>query len=278
MHREALERHVTITASNGLRITNFREIVNWRDLLWHLSKKEIAVRYKQSLLGLAWAVLQPLVMMIIFTAIFSYVARIQTEAIPYPVFSIVGLLIWLLFTRILTAVSDVLINNSHLITKIYFPRLLLPLSTVTAAMVDFLVSVPLLCLLLILFEIQLGWTICLTPLFLLLAVLIALGMGLCLSAINVHYRDVKHTVPFMVQIWMFCTPVAYPLTVIPEKWKLVYSLNPMVGVTEGFRWSVLGSGEIYFPAILISVTFASVIFILGLLCFETAERSFADII
>jgi lipopolysaccharide transport system permease protein len=241
--------------------------------------RDVRVKYKQTLLGMAWAVIQPIVTMLVFTFLFDRVAKLPTEGVPYPVFSFTALLPWGLFAVALNQGSRSLVAHNSMVTKIYFPRLILPMSSVLAGLVDFVIAFVILVGLMIYYQVvpayRLLWTL---PLFLLLALITALGVALWLSAINVRYRDVNHALPFLTQLWLFITPVAYSASVISERWQILYSLNPMAGVVNGFRWALLGTGNGPDSTLWVSAIISVLIFISGLFYFRSMEKTFADTI
>jgi lipopolysaccharide transport system permease protein len=244
-------------------------------MIWRTLK----VRYKQTALGAAWAVIQPLMTMIVFNFIFGNVAKVPTDDIPYPIFSYTALLPWGLFTTALNQASRSLTANQNMVTKIYFPRLVLPISSVLAGLVDFAIAFVILIGLMFYYGVTPAWNVLWTlPFFLLLSIVTALGVALWLSAINVQYRDVNYALPFLTQFWLFITPVAYSASVISDKWQLVYSLNPMAGVVNGFRWALLGAGTGPDMALWVSIGISLLILVSGLFYFRNMERTFADMI
>lgn len=266
-----------IEPTRGWVPLGLHELWNYRGLLYFLVWRDIKVRYKQTALGVAWAILQPLFTMLVFTIIFGRLAKIPSDGIPYPLFAYCGLLPWQLFARSMTDSASSLVSNQSLITKVYFPRLIIPLSGVLAGLVDFALAFTLLIGLMGFYGTAPTPNVVFLPLFLLMAVATALAIGLWLSALNVKYRDVRHTVPFLTQFSMFVTPIAYPSSLIPPKWQAVYGLNPMAGVVDGFRWSLLGSGA---PGALFFVSAVVVIagLVGGLYYFRRMEKSFADVV
>ena len=256
----------------------FRELWEYRELLYFLIWRDVKVRYKQTALGAAWAVIQPFFMMVVFSLFFGRLAKVPSDGIPYPVFTFCALLPWQLFANALTESSNSLVGNQNLITKVYFPRLVVPISAVLGGLVDFVIAFVILLGMMLYYGIVPGWAIVTLPGFILLAVLTALGVGLWLSALNVQYRDVRYTIGFLVQLWLFLTPVAYPSSIVPEKWRPLYGLNPMAGVVEGFRWALLGKSQP--PGAMLWVSVAAVIVILfgGLYYFRRMEQQFADIV
>jgi lipopolysaccharide transport system permease protein len=281
---KSIENHeacqeIVYEPSRGLIPLNLRELWEYRELLYFLTWRDIKVRYKQAALGVAWAVLQPLFTMIIFSVIFGQLAKLPSEGIPYPVFSFAALLPWQFFANALTHSSTSLVGNSNLLTKVYFPRLIIPLSAVTAGLVDFAISFIILLGLMLYYGIAPTWNILWLPLLILLALMSALSVGLWLSALNVQYRDVQYAIPFLVQAWMYASPVAYSAGLIPSDgiWRIIYGLNPMAGVIQGFRWALLGGNP---PDILMAVSILMVFVFLmtGLVYFKKMEKSFADIV
>jgi len=255
---------------------DFRELWEYRELLYFFIWRDIKVRYKQTVLGGVWVILQPLMPMIIFSVFFGLLVRVPSDNIPYPIFTYTALLPWHLFAYAFYASSESLVTNQSLITKIYFPRVLIPLSVLSGALIDFLIPLPLLVGMMYFYGIEITWAALYVPLFLLLTLLTALGMGLWSSALNVQYRDVHHIINFSTQFLMFATPIFYPASLVPEKWRLLYGLNPMVGVVEGFRWALLGGGQPLHPSIFLSIPIVILILINGFLYFNRVEKTFAD--
>jgi len=271
---------VYIQPSKGIRALNLRDLWVYRELVYFMIWRDVRVRYKQTLLGAAWAVIQPVLTMLVFTFIFGRVAKLPTDSnVPYPIFSYVALLPWGLFVTALNQASRSLTSNTHMVTKIYFPRLVLPLASVLGGLVDFAIAFVILIGMMIYYgvapSIHAIWAL---PLFLLLAIITALGVALWLSAINVQYRDVNYALPFLTQFWLFLTPVAYSAKLISEQWQLVYSLNPMAGVVNGFRWALLGTDTGPGPEMAISVVISLLVLISGLFYFRNMEKTFADTI
>jgi lipopolysaccharide transport system permease protein len=267
-----------IEASHGLASLDLGAIWQRRELLYFLVWRDVKVRYKQTAIGAAWAVLSPLLTVVIFAVVFGGLARIPSDGLPYIVFAFAGFLPWTYFAQAFGRAAGSLVGNAHLITKVYFPRLMIPLAAVTTPAVDFCLSLLPLFGLMLWYRVAPTWALLALPGFLLLAATIALGMALWLAPINVRYRDVNHTVPFLVQAWMYCSPVVYPLSLVPESWRVVYSLNPMVGVIEGFRWSLLGTAAPDATAIALSVAVGLAVLVSGLVFFRRMERAFADVI
>jgi lipopolysaccharide transport system permease protein len=256
---------------------DFKELWNYRELLFFFTWRDIKVRYKQTGLGFAWAVIQPLFMMIIFTIFFGGLAKIPSDGIPYPIFSYAALLPWTLFSEGLTRSTTCMVTNANIIKKVYFPRLVLPMSGILSPLVDFVCAFSLLLVMMFYYKIVPTVNIIWLPLLILLATLTSISVGLWLSALNVKYRDFQYTVPFLIQLWMFASPVVYPSSMIPEQFQIFYFLNPMAGVIEGFRWALLGTSA---PSgiILISVIVVLILFVTGLFYFKKMEQYFADVV
>ena len=270
---------VYIKPSTGLAALNLRDLWTYRELIYFMVWRDVKVKYKQTLLGMAWAVVQPVMTMIVFTFVFDRVANLPTDGIPYPVFSFTGLLPWGLFATALNQGSRSLVAHNNMITKIYFPRLILPMSSVFAGLVDFVIAFVILIGLMLYFDVTPAWHLLWTlPFFLLLALVTALGVALWLSAINVKYRDVNHALPFLTQFWLLATPVAYSFSTLSENAQFLLSFNPMTGVVNGFRWALLGSGSGPDLLFWISVLISILIFISGLFYFRSMEKTFADTI
>src|SRR5262247_2778543 len=227
-------------ARPGWVSVDFAELWHYRELLLFQALRDIKVRYKQTALGAAWAILQPILTMAAFTIFFGRLAGVPSDGVPYPIFTFSALLPWQLFAFALTQSSNSLVDNAAVLTKVYFPRLILPFASVLAGLVDFAIACSVLAGMMLYYGIVPGWEAMTLPLFTLLALAAALAVGLWLSALNVRYRDVRYTIPFLAQFWMYASPIAYPVSLIPEKWRLLYSLNPLVGIVEGFRWALLG--------------------------------------
>jgi lipopolysaccharide transport system permease protein len=255
-----------------------RELWEYRELLYFLTWRDIKVRYKQTALGAAWAIIQPFFLMVVFSLFFGRLAGVPSDGVPYPVFSFCGLLPWQLFAHSLTQSSNSLVGSQNLITKVYFPRLVVPISAVLAGLVDFAIAFVILIGMLLFYGIVPGWQALALPGLVLLAVMTALAVGLWLSALNVQYRDVRYTINFLVQFWLFATPVAYPSSIVPEKWRAIYGLNPMVGVVDGFRWALLGRPQSPGISLLISSIVVVVLIVGGLYYFRRLEQQFADIV
>ena len=275
-----MKKH-TIIIEPGLAEKNYwRDLWHYRELFFVLAWRDVAVRYKQTVIGLAWALIQPLATMVVFTVIFGKVAKLPTEGTsPYAIMVYAGLLPWQLFATSLTGASGSLIGNANLISKVYFPRLIVPTSSVVVAFVDFLVSFVILLCLMVWYQFLPDWQIITLPFFILMAFLASLGPGLWITALNVKYRDFRYIIPFIVQFGLYLSPVGFSSTVIPEQWRLLYSINPVVGVIDGFRWAILGGeSNLYLPGFLLSWVIIIFFLWLGIRQFRKMEKSFADLI
>jgi homopolymeric O-antigen transport system permease protein len=269
---------VSIEATASRATLGLKDLWDYRELLYFLVWRDVKVRYKQTAIGAAWAILQPLLTMLIFTLVFDKFAKVPSNGVPYPIFSFAALLPWTYFAKALTQSILSVVGNAHLITKVYFPRLLLPISGVLSGIIDFAIGFIVLLGLMVGYGVVPGSAIIFLPYFLLLTILTALSVSLWLAVINVRYRDVGQAIPFLVQLWMFVSPVAYPISVVPEKWRLLYSLNPMAGAIEGFRWSLTG-GEMpaVFPVVVSTVMVCGLLYG-GIYFFRRMEDTFADIV
>ena len=271
------ERATRITASKGWQIQELRELWAYRGLLMVLTSRDIKVRYKQTVLGAAWAIIQPLTIMLIFSVIFGKLAKIPSEGFPYPVFVYAALLPWIYFANALTTSGGSLVNSSNLVSKVYFPRLIIPLSAVAGGLVDFLISSGILLLLMIYFDIPWTTNLLVAPFLVLGVILTAFGVGTILSALTVSYRDFRFVVPFLVQIWMYLTPVVYGVGFIPEKWRWLLLLNPLTGYIDGFRAAFLGR-PFAWNSLAISFSLSLLIVLIGIGYFGKVERRFSDVI
>jgi lipopolysaccharide transport system permease protein len=269
---------LVLEPSHGFVRLNLRDIWVYRELLYFLIWRDVKVRYKQTALGAAWAILQPVLAMVVFSVFFGRLARMPSDGIPYPVFVFTALLPWQLFAYALSESSNSLVASQNLITKVYFPRLVIPLAAVLAGVVDFTIALVVLLALMWYYAVVPTAAIVLLPLFVLFAIVTALSVGLWLSSLNVKYRDVRHTVPFLTQFWLFATPVAYPSSIVPERWRVLLGLNPMAGVVEGFRWALLGSTQGSGPMLVASVITVVTLLVGGLMYFRHAETTFADLV
>ena len=275
--REAPIR-VLIESSRGVRLEDLRELWDYRELLFFLIWRDVKVRYRQTVLGAAWAVLQPLTTMVVFSVFFGRLGRLPSDGHPYPLFSFAALVPWSFFATGMAHGATSLISNGKLLKKVYFPRLALPLSSILAGIIDFVVAFMILFVMLLFYRewpsVNYLW---LPPLFL-LGLVTSLGVGLWLAALNVQFRDVQYTLPFLTQLWLFATPIAYPSSMVPEQWRPLMGLNPMAGVVEGFRWALLGTDTQPGPLILVSVLVSLFVFVTGIYYFKRMERTFADIV
>lgn len=269
---------VIIKPSHGWVPVKLADLWEFRELLYFLVWRDIKVRYKQTALGVAWAVIQPLATMVVFSIFFGRLAGIPSDGIPYPIFAYCALVPWQLFSYALTESSNSLVANQNLITKVYFPRLLIPISAVFAGLLDFLIAFVLLFGMMAYYRLPFPPFLWALPVFLLLAAATALGVGLWLSALNVQYRDVRYTIPFLTQFWLFTTPIAYPSSLVPKAWRALYGLNPMVGVVEGFRWALLGTGST--PGVMLGISACMTLGLLlsGAFYFRRVECTFADVV
>ncbi|MGE0102886.1 MAG: ABC transporter permease [Blastocatellales bacterium] len=267
-----------IEPSRGWVSLKLAELWEYRELLYFLTWRDIKVRYKQTALGAAWAIIQPLFTMLVFSIFFGRLAKVPSDNIPYPIFCYAALVPWTFFANGLAQSSNSLVGSANLITKVYFPKLAIPLATVMAGVIDFLLAFAVLIVMMFYYQVPPGWKILWTPLFLLLALITSLGVGLWLSALNVQFRDVKFVVPFITQFWMLATPIAYPSSLLSEPWRTIYGLNPMAGVVEGFRWSLLDVKTAPRPMLLVSAIVALVILAGGAYYFRRMEKTFADLV
>ena len=257
----------------------WRELWNHRELFFFLSWRDILVRYKQTAIGIAWAVIRPLLTMLVLVVIFQKLGKFPSEGVPYAILVFSAMLPWQFFAVSFSEARSSLLSNSAMLTKIYFPRLIVPASTTIVALVDFLISFLILCGLMLWYQFVPDWKIVLLPLFLLLALITSLGAGILIVALNVKYRDFRYIVPFIVQFGLLISPVGFSSSIVPEQWRLLYSINPMVGVIDGFRWAILGGeGFLYVPGFLLSIGCALFIFLLGIWYFRRMEKGFADVI
>jgi lipopolysaccharide transport system permease protein len=265
-------------ARPGWVAIDFSELWHYRELLVFYAIRDIKVRYKQTALGAAWAVLQPVLTMVVFSIFFGRLAQVPSDDLPYPIFAFSALLPWQLFAFALTQSSNSLVDNSQVLTKVYFPRLVLPLASTLAGLVDFLIAFVVLIGMMLYYGIYPGWGVVMLPLLTILAITAALAVGMWLSALNVMYRDVRYTIPFLAQLWLFATPVAYSSSMVPDKWRALFGINPMVGVVEGFRWALLDASKPPGPMLAVSVAATLALLVGGLFYFRRLEKTFADVI
>ncbi len=257
----------------------WRDLWDYRELFYFLAWRDILVRYKQAVLGITWSVIRPLLTMVVLTVVFGKLARFPSGGVPYPILVFAAMLPWQMFASGLTESSNSLVDNANLLSKVYFPRLIVPTSSLIVSLVDFLISFVILLGLMLVYKLPLSFRMLTLPVFLLLAALNVLGFGYLVSALNVKYRDFRHVIPFMVQFGLYISPVGFSSSVVPGKWRVLYSLNPMVGVIDGFRWAVLGEKfGLFIPGFVVSILFSLLVFACGLYYFRKTERSFADVI
>ena len=271
------QHRLVIKPKRGWQLIDFRELWRYRELAYFLCWRDIKVRYKQTALGALWAVLQPVLLMAVFTVI-GRAVKVPSDNIPYPIFVFSGLLAWQYFANALNAAGNSLVNSSHLITKVYFPRLITPASAALAGLVDFAIGAAALACLMVYYRFALGWGVLLVPYLVCFTFLTALGVGLWLSALNVEYRDVRHIIPFLIQVGMFVTPVIYPVSVLPDRWQALLYMNPMAGLIENYRACVVGLTPINWSALALSNCGTVVILLSGLMYFRRMEYTFADVI
>ena len=267
-----------IRPSRGWISLRLNEVWEYRELLYFLIWRDIKVRYKQTIIGGAWAIIQPFFTMVVFSLFFGWLAKIPSDGIPYPIFSYAALVPWMFFANGLSQSSDSLVGNANLIKKVYFPRLTIPTAAVLSGIVDFVLAFSVLLIMMFFYGIIPTWNIVWLPAFLILTLMTSLGVGLWFSAMNVQFRDVRYTVPFLIQFWLFSTPIAYPSSLLSEPWRTVYAINPMVGVVEGFRWALLGTNTAPGPIIIVSSMAAFMILVSGAFYFRRMEKTFADVV
>ncbi len=270
--------HLRIEPSTGVVPLKIRELWEFRELLFFLVWRDIKVRYKQTALGISWAIIQPVMTMIVFSIFFGKLAKLSSDGVPYPIFAFAALVPWTLFSTGLSQATNSIVSSSNLIKKVYFPRLIIPMATVLAGVVDFLLAFGVLILLMTFYGIFPTINVLWLPAFVLISVIASLAVSLWLSALNVEYRDVKYIIPFLTQIWLFATPIAYSSSLLSEPWRTLYGLNPMVGVVEGFRWALLGTETQPGWMALVSAIAALFLLITGAFYFRRMEKTFADII
>ncbi len=267
-----------IEGTRGWRALDLRELWRYRELIYFLAWRDVKVRYKQTALGVAWVVLQPLIAVAIFTFVFGNLARIPSDGASYALFAYAGLVPWTYFATATASASGSLVANTNLVSKVYFPRLVIPLAGVAAGFVDLAINLVLLLVLLLVSGVSLTPAVLFVPLLVAVTVLTALSVSIWLSALDVQYRDVRYAIPFVIQVWMFATPVVYPASLLPERWRVLAGLNPMAGVVEGFRWALLGKTEPPGPVMAVSLGVVLVVLVTGLFYFRRMERTFADVV
>lgn len=269
---------VRIEPSKGWVSLNIKEIWQYRELLFFLAWRDVKVKYKQTIMGATWAIIQPFFTMVVFSLFFGKLAKIPSDGVPYPIFSFAALVPWTYFSNSLNQSTNSIVGSANLIKRVYFPRLILPISNVLPGLLDFAIAFAVLIIMMIYFNIYPTWKVVFLPFLLILALVTALGVGLWFTSMNVKFRDVRYIVPFLTQFWLFATPIAYPSTLLSEPWRTIYGINPMVGVVEGFRWALIGTdtkpGFIIIVSSLISIT----IFLTGIYYFRKTEKNFADIV
>jgi len=277
-HAEAFPaQHITrIEPTKGWRFLDIGEIWFYRELLFFLTWRDIQIRYKQTAIGVAWVVIQPLASISVFSLFFGRLAKIPSDGVPYPLFVFAALLPWQVFARAMSEASNSLVTDQRLVSRVYFPRILVPVASVTAAVFDFIITFLLFLLMMLFYGIHPGWAVLTLPIFLVLMVATALGVSFWLAPLNIEYRDVAYVLPFLTQLWLFLTPVVYPATLVPEKWRFLYGFNPLAGVVEGFRWALLGIGPGPSPMLLVSAVMAIFLLLTGILWFRRRERTFTD--
>ena len=266
-----------IIEPNHINKQYWKDLWNYRELFYFLAWKDILVRYKQTVIGVTWSILRPFLTMIVFTIVFGKVAKLSTGTVPYAIVVFSALLPWQFFSNAFSESSNSLISNSNLLTKVYFPRIIVPTSSVIVGLVDFFISFILLILIMIFYKYAPSINIIVLPVFLIMAFMVSQGAGLCVASLNVKYRDFRFVVPFVIQLGLYISPVGFSSNVVPIKWRLLYSLNPMVGIIDGFRWCILGE-KLYIPGLLLSLAITISVFIFGIWYFRKFEKTFADII
>jgi lipopolysaccharide transport system permease protein len=269
---------IRIKRSKGWQFVRIREIKEYRDLIYLLAMRDIKVRYSQTILGGSWAFLQPFVTMVVFSLVFGKLGKMPSGGVAYPIFSFSGLVPWFYFSKAVTDASNSLVTNTNFLSKVYFPRLIIPLTPILSGVVDFGIALTTLICMALYFRIFPSLAIAIVPVLLLLMMLTAYGVGTLLAGLNAKYRDIKHVTPFMMQVWMFISPVVFPTSIVPEKFKFIFMLNPLVGIIEGFRWALLRNTPFPADMLLFSTIVSFILFITGVLYFKQMERFFADII
>lgn len=257
--------------------SGLREVWQYREVFYFLAWRDVKVRYRQSVFGVGWAVLQPLLLMLVFVAFVNLLHVRARNTVPYPVFALAALVPWTLFSQALTSSSESIVREVNIVSKVFFPRVILPLASTAAFLLDFVISLSLLTVMMVSFSVYPTWTVVWLPAFTVLLLLVSLGVGVLLGALNALYRDVHAIVPFLAQVWLFASPVAYSSSLVPERWRFLYALNPMVGVIDGFRWSLLGVGSPHLGMLAISTAATVVFFVVSLKYFRRADRVFADV-
>jgi lipopolysaccharide transport system permease protein len=279
MIREETAQQELLIEPNSPALHYWRDVWRYRELFWFLVWRDILVRYKQTVIGVAWSIIRPLVTMLAFTVVFGMLAKLPSDGVPYPLLVFAAMLPWNFFSNALSESSSSLISNSNLLTKVYFPRIIVPVSSIIASLIDFGISLVIMATIMLWYGYLPDWRIVTLPLFLLLALLPVAGAGLLLSALNVKYRDFRYVVPFILQFGLYVSPVGFASSIVPEKWRLLYALNPMVGVIDGFRWALLnGTIEPYWPGLVLSTSLSLSLLVMGFWFFRKTERILADVI
>lgn len=269
--------HTVIKRRTGLANLNLRELWEYRELLGFLAWRDVVVRYKQTYIGAGWAFIRPFLTMVVFTVVFGKIAKLPSDGVPYPILTFTALLPWQFFATAFAETANSVVGNGHMITKIYFPRLILPLTSMAVAFVDFLVSFFFLVALMVYYRVPPSPRLAALPLFLLLLLAFTIGLGLWFAALYVRFRDLRHLIPFITQLGLFVSPVAFSSSIVPERWRVLYSLNPMVGVIDGFRWSILGTAPLHLPSIAMGAAISALLVVSGVYYFKQTERVFADV-
>ena len=256
---------------------DLRSLWSYRELLYFLTLRDVKVRYKQTLLGAAWAIIQPLFAMAIFTLFFGRLAGVPSDGIPYPIFAYAGLLPWMFFSNAVTNSGNSLVGSANLITKVYFPRMIIPAAAVGAGLIDFAIALLILVGLMVYYSVPATWNLMMFPVLVALTMLLALGVGMLMSGLNVKYRDVRHALPFLIQLWMFATPIVYPASLVPAKWRLLYAVNPLTGIIEGYRCSLFGT-KFDWASLATSAVITLAVLVYSAYSFRRMEKSFADVV
>lgn len=257
----------------------WRDLWDYRDLFYFLVWRDILVRYKQTVIGIAWAVIRPVLTMVVLSVVFGKIAKLPSEGVPYPILVFSAMLPWQFFATAVEASSNSLVSNANLISKVYFPRLIVPTSAIIVTFLDFLIAGVILVSMMVWYDFSISWRVVFLPGFIILAFMASIGLGLWFSSLNVQYRDIRYVIPFLVQVGLYASPVAYSSSLVPEHWRLLYSINPMVGVIDGFRWAILGGqASLYIPGLIMSIGLVIILLVSGIWYFRRAERRFADVI
>lgn len=279
MNKEASIPAELLIEPNSPALHYWRDVWRYRELFWFLVWRDILVRYKQTVIGVAWSVIRPLVTMIAFTVVFGLLAKLPSDGVPYPLLVFAAMLPWNFFANALSEGSGSLVGNANLLTKIYFPRIIIPASTIIVSLIEFFISMAIMASIMLWYDYLPDWRVVTLPLFLLLAFLPVAGAGLWFASLNVKYRDFRYLVPFILQFGLYISPVGFASSIVPEKWRLLYALNPMVSVIDGFRWALLqGASELYWPGLVLSTVLSLVILVTGIWYFRKTERILADVI